>query len=184
MHGKIRHEIGDEHLSVAIGRAFGFTHDETAEFSGVSRSSARRFEDPRERDTAFQAVFSRVAAALSLYKSRAVTDAVSTVVGTAEQRIARLFDDVFLLTERLVRRAKLAGDEISMKDLLVIHNEITKWAARYVASEAPKRLELTSEHTETHKIDETTLDRLEGFMSKHQAFFTQEEDGRDDQLQS
>lgn len=180
---KHRHDLGDDRLSVAVGKGFGFTHEECAEFAGVSISTVRRW-DAAPQDQAFKAVVLKVSAGLSIYKSRKITDAVSTVVGTAEERIARFFDRAFRLSERLLKKAEEAGDNIKMSDLLVLHKEMTKWAAPFAASEAPKRLEVKTDHTETHVIAEETMSRLENFMTKHEAYLRQDFDGRDDQLPS
>ncbi len=143
---KRRTDLGDDRLKVAIAFGFGSTDAEAAAFAEKSIASAKRWKtDPEVRQ-----VTEAVAAYLSIYKSKQVKDAVSDAVESAEARIKRMFDRSLKLTERVLAKAEEQGDSVSLDEAKYIHENIAKWAAKFVASEAPKRMQVEGSHTHTH----------------------------------
>ena len=94
----------------------------------------------------------------------------SDLIASAQDRIKGLFDKAFLVSERAVNRALEMGDDIGYEQALEVHKSFTTWAAKFAASEAPKRLEMAGrvDH-QHHLVADSTIQRLNAFMAKHQA---------------
>lgn len=143
---KRRKDLDDDRLKIGIAFGFGFSNPEAGSFAEVSESTAKRVKTNPE----IVRVTEAVASALSIYKSKQLKNAVTEAVGSAEDRIKRLFDRSLRLSERALERAEEQGDQISYEQLVEIHETFTKWASKYTVSEAPKRMEFEGKQTTTH----------------------------------
>lgn len=142
---KHRHDLEDDRLRVAAAIGFGLTIEKTAEFAGVSGSTVKRWKD----DPEIKGVAAIVSAGLSVWRALNVDSELANINETAEKRIKRLFDRSFLLSEQALKRAEMDGDKVTLEQLMAIHENFTKWAAKYAASEAPKRLDVNQTTTKT-----------------------------------
>lgn len=150
---------------IAICFGLGMKQNETADALGVIRQTVAAHIE--ENQQFFDLIIPFVKA---LDTSRASKN-VSLVAEKAETRIKRMFDRSFRITERLIEKAEKLGDDITIKEAMEIHDKITVWSSKFAASEAPKRFDGTTTHTEIHKLDDDTITRLDSFMSKHSRFF-------------
>lgn len=94
--------------------------------------------------------FSPSIASVRAIKNSLTSGSVAEVVEEAQTRIKRMFDRSFLLSEKLLERAEELGDEASIEQLMEIHKNMTMWAAKFAASEAPKRLKVEGGATIEH----------------------------------
>ncbi len=133
-------------MRAAIGLGMGFTNDEAAKFAGKSVDVVKRYKT----DPPVQKVIAHVEAAVAIQRSKSIGEAVAGASEAAEDRIKRLFDRTFKLTERLVKQAEDAGDALTLAELMDIHKNITVWASKFAASEAPKRFDVNSKSTQLH----------------------------------
>lgn len=145
-----RADLDDDRLKAAVAFGFGLTNEKTAEFAGVSVSTIKRWKD----DPEIKRVGSVIDACQTVAKSLAIKDSVSDVVSSAEDRIKAVFDRSLKLTERAIKNAEDAGNDLSLAELMEIHNKITIWASKYAASEAPKRMQYEGsvQHAHVHVV--------------------------------
>lgn len=160
-------EDGQDGIDWRIAICFGLDmkQNETAEALGVIRQTVAAHI--AENQQFFDLIIPWVKA---LDASRAAKS-VTLVTEKAETRIKNIFDRSFRITEKLIDKAEKLGDNITVKEAMAIHENITVWASKFVASEAPKRFDGTMTHTEVHRLDDETIDRLDSFMSKHARLF-------------
>jgi hypothetical protein len=161
----------DTDVLAAIAHALGMSWAETASLLNVGESTlynrsaknapfydkVRAFTEARiaERDAR--------AAARTANKS-------SDLIASAQDRIKGLFDKAFLVSERAVHKALEDGDDITYEKALEVHKSFTTWAAKFAASEAPKRLQMEGQVNHNHRlVADSTIQRLNAFMDKHQA---------------
>lgn len=133
-------------MRAAIALGLGFTNEEAAKFAGKSIDVVKRYKT----DPPVQTVIAHVEAAVAIGRSKSIGEAVSDASEAAEDRIKRLFDRTFKLTERLVQKAEELGEDATAADLMDIHKNITMWASKFAASEAPKRFDVNSKSTQLH----------------------------------
>lgn len=140
-----RKDLDDDRLKTGIAFGFNASQEDTAEFAGKSLSTVKRWKT----DPEIIRVSEAVAAYKSIDASKRVKNAVTEAVGNAEDRIRRIFDRATRLTERAVERVEALGDNATIEELMEMHKQITVWASKYAASEAPKRISVegTMEHT-------------------------------------
>lgn len=146
---KRRNDLGDDRLRVAIGYGFDFTNEKTAEFAGVSESTAKRWK----QDPDILAIVGHVAAARALSGAFGVDASVGKLAERAEDRIKAVFDRSLRLTERLLQQAEMASEQPGegvLPLLMEIHKNITVWAGKFAASEAPKRVEMKGSIDHAH----------------------------------
>jgi hypothetical protein len=156
-------ELSDDRIKVAIAYGFDSTNEEAAAFGDVSPSTSKRWKtDPEIRQ-----ISEAVGAYLSIYKSKQVKDAVGDAVQSAEERIKALFTRSLRLTERVLQKAEEQGDAVSLDEAKYIHENIAKWAAKFAASEAPKRMQVEGSHTHTH-VAVLSLPEVENIVKTRQ----------------
>lgn len=145
-----RTDLSDDRLKAAIAYGFDATNEEAASFAQVSDSSVKRWKT----DPEIKQISEAVAAFKSIYESKRLKDAVTDAVESAEERIKRLFDRSLRLSEKALQKAEAEGDEITYEKLVQIHENFTKWASKYAASEAPKRMQFEGsvQHSHVHVI--------------------------------
>lgn len=139
--------LTDDRLKAAVAFGFGATQEEAAEFCGKSVSTAKRHKE----DPVLKQISEAIAAYKSIQESKQVKSAVSEAIESAEERIKRLFDKATRLTERAVQKVEDKGDEATVEELMEMHKQITVWASKYTASEAPKRLQVEGSVQHEHK---------------------------------
>ena len=152
---------------IAICLGLDMTQQETAEAVGVSRATVYSHLATNTR------FFDYATACVRTINAMRVSKSVTQVTDRAEMRIKKLFDRAFIVTERLVAKAEKMGDEITWEKAMEFHKALTIWASKFSASEAPKRLDLTSTHTDVLKIDDETFERLNSFMATHSRLLPQ-----------
>jgi len=154
-------------LDWKIAICFGLdqTQNATADLLGVTRQTVANHVSANP--TFFDILVPFVKTLEATRQSKNVT----LVAEKAELRIKRMFDRAFAITERLIKKAEDLGDKITIEQAMEIHSKITVWASKFTASEAPKRSDQTTTHTEIHKMDDSTIDRLERFLSKNSRLF-------------
>jgi hypothetical protein len=96
----------------------------------------------------------------------------------AVEQIRSVFERSIALTNGLIDRVMEAQQvrcescgqgEVSIDQLIEIHKSLTTWAAKFTASEAPKRLKLEGGTTTTHVIiSDATITRLTAFAKKYE----------------
>lgn len=90
-------------------------------------------------------------------KARILAPVVTEVAEVAEARIKKLFNRAFAITETLIDKAERLGDQITISEAMEIHKAITQWAAKFAASEAPRRMEFAGTVNHDHKLVPTAL---------------------------
>ena len=166
---KVGHNEQDQKIGIALGA--GMSVEKAAEFVGIAPNTLRAHLDTN--GTYILAVKAETETALALTASKKVQD----VVKPAEDRIKSFFDRSFRLSERALAEAERQADEaekggadnkVDLKALMAIHKDFTVWAAKFSASEAPKRMEMTGSVEQVHTLSGDVMDRLTGFMTRHQ----------------
>lgn len=148
----------------AICLGLGMSQEATGEYMNCARQT---IANHITKNTKF---FDQIVLEVQTLRAKNTTKAeLATAVG-AQERIKAVFDRALTITERLIEKAESLGDDLTLAEAMDIHKNLTQWAAKFVASEAPKRLQVESEHVEVHKIDDQTLMRLEAFMERHQQY--------------
>lgn len=138
----------------AVLDGLGFTVEKASERIGVTRQT-------HYNDVGVDPEFFRD---LSSFVSTLKDEVIATEISRrqtalkAEDRIKAVFDRSFRITERLIDKAEEMGDEITVEQAMEIHKNITMWAAKFAASEAPKRVEVKGAFDHKHQVvihDET-----------------------------
>lgn len=151
----IRRELSETQVKLAAAEGFGWPTTETAQFAGISYDTAREYN----KLPTVRAIASAVAACKSIDSTRHLTAHLEHAKAKAEDRIQSFFDRSFRLSEKalahaekLISDAEAEGKETDLKLLLALHKDFTQWAAKFSASEAPKRVEVGGEVEHRHVI--------------------------------
>jgi hypothetical protein len=135
--------LDEKRLRIGVALGMGNTPHNVGELAGITD----RTVDHWKKDPEVQWVQQIVAEIHSCSRAAMVQrEAIS-----ASERIKWVFDRSFAITERAIDRVEALGDEAKHADLMEIHKSITMWAAKFVVSEAPKRLEVDSKSEVTYQ---------------------------------
>lgn len=144
---------------VALCLGLGMTQEQTAEYLGCVRQTIGNHLDKNSK------FFDRAINEVQTIKARAVTPVVNEVIEVAEERIKKLFNRAFAITEKVVSKAEGLGDDITLAQALEIHKSLTQWAAKFAASEAPRRVQLEGKVQHNHvQVPAALFAALEGVM--------------------
>lgn len=91
---------------------------------------------------------------------------VVEVKARAEDRVKNVFGRALTLTEKAIKKAEDKGDDITLEELMDIHNKITVWSSKFIVSEAPKHLKVGGEVIHTHELPSEAWERLEALQRK------------------
>lgn len=151
----------------AICRGLGLTVEETVSACGLS--SNQTYYNRTAKDAArFDALRTFTEARAEQIVAKRVGK-ISTSVSN-EERIGQLFGRALALSERLLSKAEEKGDDITLDELSEIHKTFTQWAAKYAASEAPKRIQVGGQVEHVHVLADETVDRLTKSLEKAERF--------------
>lgn len=136
----------DRKLAFAVG--CGMTVDEAVEVAGVSRSSYYSRSNTHADLYGAWIAFGEMVAA----KTVALRIGAAKAVEKHEDRIVSRLDGALKITDKVIRELTSDDDRgrctecrrltpQTIKELIAGHRAITTWAAKYAASEMPKRIQ-------------------------------------------
>lgn len=147
----------DVDWKIAVCLGLGMSQEKCAEHLGITRQTI--FNHTKKDPEFFQSAVATVKAIRDLTQ----TANISSAALAAEDRIKSFFDRSFRLSEQLLTEAEQNGADPAQ--LMEIHKNFTMWAAKFAASEAPKRMKFEGSIEHEHKlIDATVIARLEAVM--------------------
>lgn len=164
-----QYEETDRRIAIALG--VGMPIDRAADYLGISPTTIYNHLDSPSR-AFIDTLKSEIEAAIAVKGARIAEKANKTI----ETRIKDLLDRSFTLTEKAIEKAEALGDDATLPQLIEIHENFTKWATKFVTSEAPKRLALEGQvdHVHTHQISGALMARLDRLEAERRPAITGE----------
>lgn len=154
----------ESHALILVGIAAGLTHEQIGEALGLTRQTIGL--TIAKTDTWFKRLIPQAKA----IAARRVQATVEKELISAEARLKRLFDRSFCITEKVLDKAEAAGDNITIQEAMDIHKSITQWAAKFAASEAPKRLSVEGTVNHDHRaVPSHIFDAIDSVLREQRA---------------
>lgn len=149
----------DRRIGQCLG--VGLSIEKTAEHLGIHANTVRKHLDGENRQLIFT-VKAEVETLLAAQTAKTVVSAAAK----AEDRIKSVFDRSLVLTEKAISKAEDKGDDITLAELMEIHNKITVWSSKFAAQEAPKTLKVDGAVQHNHEVSGEVWDRFEALSAR------------------
>jgi hypothetical protein len=158
---------------MAIAHGLGLTAEDAADAAGLSRGSFYQRSDKKPD------FYEKWRSWASMIAARTIAKEVVKAKSSAsnEEKLVQRFDAALSILDKAIQKVDSLGDEATLKDLNAAVRNITHFVAKFAASEAPKRIDISGKVTQEVRIAPTALfQRVATFALRNQRYLNAAQD--------